>query len=218
MSPRSIEVEKIHRTQANADWIRSCYPNETTKPKSKFPNHTLVIHDSLKKSLNSELKSTPNEQSLNYNSGLIEYKPDTYSSKAKERPLQGLKCEQNMTTLMPNTSEFKTFSLNESLHKSKKLPSKSQQSTSSHKSKCKPSSWKCAVPNWKIIFGILWAFSFTVVMIYQTMINGASTSGTEKRETIVFKPSNYELCLLIGRNFRRLIVSSIHAVQPNNTN
>lgn len=228
MSPSSIP-KRIIRSKANDN----AYETETIKPKSKFSNNTLVVHNAIIEPVTSELteyntikqriangeiladsKSPLNEDNLNYNLCLTKYKSDISpfglnKPKTNKNRLQVLQCEQNTTTLMPNTSEFEALSLNRSAQKSMKFPRKCLEPTPSYTSKSEPSYWS-SIGNWRIIFVILWYFSFTGVMIYMIAINIANSPVvTENHEHIILEPTNYEIVLLICRNFRRLIVSSI---------
>lgn len=206
---------------------------ETIKPKSKFSNNTLVAHNAIIEPVTSELaeydtikQRIPNGESEiladsksplnedNYNLCLTKYKSDTSpfglnKPKTNKKRLQVLQCEQNITTLMPNTSEFEALSLNRSAQKSLKFPRKCLEPTPSYTSKSEPS-YRSSIGNWRIILGIIWYFSFTGVMIYMVAINIANSPVvTENHEHIIFEPTNYEIVLLICRNFRRLIVSWI---------
>lgn len=200
VSPRSLQRQTIC-TKVNANSILSSHETETTKPKSKS-NNTLVALNAFTSELveNESIKQPkPNGESelleespVNYNLCLTKYKPDTAFGSNEPKTNKGcshiLKCEENKTS-MPNTKEFAA---------SLTFPRK-----------CLPSNTGKSKPSyWKIILALLWYFSFTGVMIYMVTINIANSPiVTENHEPINLKPTNYEIVLLIGRNFRRLIVS-----------
>lgn len=221
------------------DCIIPTQQNESMKPKSRFSNYSLIVHNAFIEPLTSEYAEddsakvrTPNsksdlfvESSLNLNeynctAYLTECEPDASMSglSPKDKPMPGssrlqtLKSEVNRPTLMPNTREFEESILHESSTKPMKL---AIASTAKNKSKNISNSCK-RLSNWRIMLGLLGAFSLTVAMMVMTVNNIIEKSThLQKHELPIYNPTNYEIVLLIGRNVRRLIVSSVYSTNLN---
>lgn len=152
-----------------------------------------------------------NDDCPNYTSSLTVYKPERKADNLMN--LQAFQYEANTATLMPNTSEFKELRSSEESSQKLEIPQKCPVSTSSE-----PKSLKCRNRHWRILLGVLWTLCFTTVMILIALHNIAKNSNvTEKQETVLetFEHTNYQICLLIARNCRRLIVSSIPFINSN---
>lgn len=237
--PASFENKTIHTI--DVDCIVQSQQSESMEPKSKFSNHSLIVHNAFIEPLTSECtgydstkERIPNsksksdlfvESSLNLN----EYNCTAYSTECKreasmsglhpkDKPMPGntglkiLKSEENRRTLMPNTREFEESILHENSTKPMKLAI-----ACTVKNKSENISNSCKRPsNWRIMLGVLGAFSLTVAMMVMTVNNIIEKSThLQKHELPIYNPTNYEIVLLIGRNIRRLIVSSIYSSNLN---
>lgn len=190
----------------------------------------MVIVDTFTKPLTSEHAefdpiSPLNEQSPKNTSLMTIHKPEPQADNIN---FQVFKCEGNVATLMPNTSEFKELSLNEETLPKVKRPQKwpvstpsvtSERKPSSNASEKKANSLKRRIRGWRILLGVLWALCFTAIMILITLHNIAKDSNAahkqETKKQEIFEHTNYQICLLIARNCRRLIVSSIPFINSN---
>lgn len=183
---------------------------DTIKPQQPYSKRDLLAEAPL------------NEHNLNdYTSYLTEFKPDASISAfnlSKNEPKAGnsrahiLKRDQNIATLMPNTSEFKKINFNGS----SQMAIKYSESTSRNTSINETNSCQRSSTNWRIFMGVLWTLSFTAVLILIAMnIVKKVNVVPPKHEFIISKPTNYEIFLLISKNVRRLIITSIQSISPS---
>lgn len=158
---------------------------------------------------------------VNFTSSLTECRgglspPQIKSSKSSDPPVQARLSDVNygqQTTIMPNTSEFKGLHAikngQQTVMDFQKLQKPTVNKTSDKKAIIIP---KQSTTKWRVTVGVIWLFSLVAAFVFVVM-NAAKSNEVDEHELVILKPTNYEICLLIGRNFRRLIVSSIYAVR-----
>lgn len=198
----------------------------STKSISKFSNHSLVtLHpfltsltaDKVRRripSSKSELvvTSSPTKIPLNVNKTLSltecrkAIKPDEIKLS------DYVDCEPPVT-VMPNTNEFKGVNSIKSLKRHTIDSQKCVIPSSDYTMQLQPvfKSLTRSIKNWRIVLAVIWTLSLMTAIVFLTI---AKKQNAVHEDKLILTPTNYEICLLIGRNVRRLIVSSIYSLRP----
>ncbi|KAG4075616.1 hypothetical protein HA402_003441 [Bradysia odoriphaga] len=209
-TPTSSEKKTISEGK---DARFSLYEDEA-RAKRRFSNHSLVTYDEFEELHSSALfDSTMLEHNLKSETlTMAEGRTDESlpESGAANCELQVSNGEPHMTLLL-NTNELKELHLDKcSPSKPMKSNPNVEESTMKKTSKIEPNIRKQSARNWRIVLGVIWAISLIAAIIFVTVNNEATQSSRKQQvELVTLMPTNYEICLLVGRNFRRLIVSSL---------
>ncbi|XP_037025947.1 uncharacterized protein LOC119067208 isoform X2 [Bradysia coprophila] len=183
--PTSSERKTISE---GTDAIFSSYEDEA-RAKRRFSKNSLITYDEFK-----ELQS----------SALLDSTMLEYNLKSTSTMTEVSNGEPHMTLLL-NANELKE------LHFDECSPSKPMKSNPNVlASKIEPNIGTHRARNWRIVLGVVWVISLIAAIIFVAMNNDATQSSRKHQvELVTLMPTNYEICLLVGRNFRRLIVSSL---------
>ncbi|XP_037025946.1 uncharacterized protein LOC119067208 isoform X1 [Bradysia coprophila] len=201
--PTSSERKTISE---GTDAIFSSYEDEA-RAKRRFSKNSLITYDEFKELQSSALlDSTMLEYNLKSTSTMTEGRTDLSLStnRTANCKLKVSNGEPHMTLLL-NANELKE------LHFDECSPSKPMKSNPNVlASKIEPNIGTHRARNWRIVLGVVWVISLIAAIIFVAMNNDATQSSRKHQvELVTLMPTNYEICLLVGRNFRRLIVSSL---------
>lgn len=182
------------------------------RAKSRFSNQSLVTYEELQSSalLHSTMqeygqKSTPTSaERMNY-----PFISDVCLSKNETEncDLLAFNCEPHMKLMqeiMPNTREFEDLNSTECSRESRDQEVLEAASNKTNEREPIAKSRR----NWKIILSVTWVMSLIAAFIFVTVNNFADqSSSTQPEELVTLTPTNFEICLLIGKNVRRLFVN-----------
>lgn len=176
----------------------------------RFSNHSLVTYDTFDE-LPSSTLSDSSLQQAHLKLSEEDWKDNATTDLSPSKNITDNSCEPHMT-LMPNTNEFRKVHLDEwsPLKSITDSNQKFPQSIKIREYKSETSAKKQWNGKWRIVFGLIWVISLMAVVVLVTVNNDViQSSRIQQLKPVTLTPTNYEICLLIGKNFRRLIVSSL---------